>query len=1384
MSDEIEVNDPLDKDKTRDLSGQPSYIGFEYQILATVWVALESITTGKAEAIIVEPPESLEDVEVNLNVPKDEADSGVQIGQVEIQMKFRSSPVWQARDLDALLAPTMKKGMSGPQPRIRPLEFLKTQTSRQYLLLTNAQIQPSLNSFAVSSIGQQSNATRIPYVKEEQPELAQRIGVLYGKTEEILQLSIETILLRKCHVPGDQLLSCINGLKEDVRERLKGKLAGRFTKVEIFNRIRMFGGKFVQPSEPVYPNNYGKMVRRLQTKSVLILIGPPGTGKTTLAESIVAKLEQQDPPCKRIFVSGASGIPLVRQLLKEPDNHVFYFEDPWGTHTPTPDASAFTSELPKLMADAHAGKVFIVTSRIGVFKLSVGSGISEFEPFTAELTEKNYGNEEYTEIYNRQINEWPIDYQKPARYWQDEALKHILTPLAVHTFCSALRQKLEKGEAITGTNIKEMADTGNVNNVSRVLNDMLVAQGNNGISAAVAIWAKLAVSGRKVNAQDAREFRVHLKKGGFQTPPDIERLFNQLADAGWLQPRETGYDAHPCVYEALAQLEINFPGLFQDTIDALFHAWVLVESMNNVLLCVKESKGHQNIVPDDLAESFDAYLISVARSAKDSKFIYAYNDIEKLSKTDHPVSVLTRVFDCWEEEEPAARGRYSYNRRKWAKPNLAANVVKDIRDHAEWFAKQFVTDYLPHEAHYSFHGYYYEPDDLLLFLGQFGWPIKEWFKMSFEIMVKQLDDSTAFMAECLCKLDNSSIDTVFNSCLKEYQDVLDCPSNFDQEQYHKEEQGEIDASPCGCYEDDGEYLSRAQSFLTTAMRIKRARDGYVWIQTHIFAQHLLDSWADILEDINPVAEEYNAFVITCEQCGDINAGLTVMRKHPDPRFSDWIINRLLECNVSISGRLIDVLKKYSLQPDFLRLLKDKIIALNLLSRIQVGWYIVQEDEEFFDVLSAVLPYDERRILFSCYDVSLSNKKQKGIQAKSEDLPKIKELVEGCSDIPSIYLLEVTKYLGVDITDKLDRFLRSGDREARECAWRLCEDRSEMLTHGTVDPEYRCRVAVLSNLAQSATFDERQQLINLSNDPSAYVREAIARCIGINQWSEGISALLVLIRDHRECGDQQHENDYWIYSVARAACNSLNMFQTLSGETLDAIRNFLIDCTTASVDSDVHGRLFRILSKYPSEETMRFCSLYIKELWLKSQWRKYNGRDLLVQCLHTIIQILVINPDLHKYLDFSNIEGLSARNNDESELVGSALVLLGLTAISETSKIDKLAKADLLSAVRAHILLSLSESLQKNRPQVVMQHIPPRDPFITLLDWATTKNRQTPYDEFSAANPSVSEWLKSLKKTEGMVAYERWAIKHLIDPSGTLPEFSSVDLPHPYGFKES
>jgi len=1071
-------------------------------------------------------------------------------------------------------------------------------------------------------------------------------------------------------------------------------------------------------------------------------------------------------------------------MLKEPDNHVFYFIDPWGRYTTHSEAATFTSELPKLLAKAQPGKVFIVTSPQGVFSDAVGDNTSAFDPFVEHLAGDDYDQDAYRALYERDIENWPPAFRKVGRRWQDEALKHIMTPLAVGTFCNALLKRLSAKDRIDANTVKQMADNSNVEHTSRVIRDTFKNSDQSDIMSVVAIWAHLAVSQLKITAEDAKSLRNLLRTGGLATPPDVERIFNQLVDAGWLKPCASESIAHATVLQALAQFEELTPGWFDDTIDALFRGWLIAGKQNSILACVKAAKGRFRIVPAGIQASIDEHLIDIAKQAEAHNFVFALNEIVQYSSTQHPIAVLARLLTKVEPSPPRKGWFIEMNPPKWMKPSLAASEIDQLKMDSAWFVEKFVTEYLLHETR-SFHCTVYDPQELIDFLNQFGWPIRGWFNTAFENSLRWSEGSAGFLTDCLCLIDVPSLDRTFDICLhsyqEAYQDAYDNPRTFDNEECRKEKQGEIDAFRCDYYEPDDSAISIAQLALATALRNRIKRDGYTWISSHLAAKYLLKPWSDLLRGKEEL-DELSDFISCCVQNGAIDDIYDVLRYGTDSTLVPIVVELILK-QTDLSYGANNVAETYANLPQFLTTIETEAKKVPIEQRTLVGLRLMSSHIGTIDViLSHLLPDVEQRIVRACYSA-----KVKGDQDTPEGQTARALLIYLVCKWPvdtAVYALEVLKRMGTDISQWIERFTSSKDSETRARAWRLCADKARLLSQGLVYEDCSCRVASLENLADHATHEEQLHLMTLVTDKSAYVRKALAECIGSKQWADGVPPLISLLRDCREFGTQEHDGDFRIFDVARSACNALNKFPQLPETVLLSVRSFLGECTASSVDTTVHGLLFRLLAKYPSEESMRFCSRYISETWLKSKWSENNGRDLPVQCLHSIIEMLLSTPALAAHLDVTDIAQIAAWDADNDNLVGAALTVMGVTAEHHEQNIAPLAKKDSFTPDRARLLLAVSEFLQKTRPVQITQHLASDEPFMKLLDWATTMNRQPPYAEFCTANPSVATWADTLKdKKKGVPAYERWSIGRLIDPNSTPTTSLTYVLPHPFSFRE-
>jgi len=123
-----------------------AYNGYEYQIYATVWLALDLVLSRRwCEALVVEPA-SQEDVAAELRVPAETAIAKVECRAVQvsptivdIQIKHRSQML-SAREFTAIVAGRSAKQGRGVPQRERPVSYLERDEARRFVLLTDGQI--------------------------------------------------------------------------------------------------------------------------------------------------------------------------------------------------------------------------------------------------------------------------------------------------------------------------------------------------------------------------------------------------------------------------------------------------------------------------------------------------------------------------------------------------------------------------------------------------------------------------------------------------------------------------------------------------------------------------------------------------------------------------------------------------------------------------------------------------------------------------------------------------------------------------------------------------------------------------------------------------------------------------------------------------------------------------------------------------------------------------------------------------------------------------------------------------------------------------------------------------------------------------------------------
>ena len=483
MPPEIESNDS---------DGVASYQGYEYQILATVWLALELLFGREGcEAVLVEPATG-EDVAANLRVPPERAVSFVSFvaGQcnLQVQIKLRRTDQWtEARFAEVVRGPNRADGMTERRGRKRPITLLLESETARFVLLTNAQVNKDLCPFLIERLGDVSEATAIPgeTIPGETAATAQRIGILQQQHPTVLSAEIAR-LLQRASVPSADREKCAVKLTDMVRDRLLRKIDPSLTKQELQAVLRAYDG--LPAEEPgeffVPPANYPRMLQRLEEQHRLLIVGPPGVGKTLAAGQLVLHHRQMDDAFK--VVSSEGGPSEIAKRLDQPDRFLFFLEDPWGQFKLSSDSDRWTTELPKLLKRAGPDKRFLITSRAAI-RITAFGGNVPFEISSAEerLLESDYDAKKRLEILDLAITgarSWQRDFTIQHR---EEILRHLLAPYSLTLFASRLKQIQDASSA----DLRKLINDCNIEVISSTIASEIQSLGTEAVADAVAIWA-------------------------------------------------------------------------------------------------------------------------------------------------------------------------------------------------------------------------------------------------------------------------------------------------------------------------------------------------------------------------------------------------------------------------------------------------------------------------------------------------------------------------------------------------------------------------------------------------------------------------------------------------------------------------------------------------------------------------------------------------------------------------------------------------------------------------------------------------------------------------------------------------------------------------------
>ena len=235
--------------------GNSGFTGYEYQIDVTVWLAIDLLLGQAVTDEIVVEPASHEDIEAAVSDPaRARLDLGLrdEARRLVIQVKRRTGAPWSRSDFELVVHGSKK--MRKKAGRIWPVDLLVSETQALFVLVTNEALSGTLREFEIGGVFERGRGTKLPgrsgrHLEEGvAAEIASRMGILAGVTEEVLEGRICRLLHGCGHVPAVQNAPCVEALRREVRRRMRGEFEGTWCRDELIEVLRRFGGA-VSPSQ-------------------------------------------------------------------------------------------------------------------------------------------------------------------------------------------------------------------------------------------------------------------------------------------------------------------------------------------------------------------------------------------------------------------------------------------------------------------------------------------------------------------------------------------------------------------------------------------------------------------------------------------------------------------------------------------------------------------------------------------------------------------------------------------------------------------------------------------------------------------------------------------------------------------------------------------------------------------------------------------------------------------------------------------------------------------------------------------------------------------------------------------------------------------------------
>lgn len=1348
-----------DENDTLENEGLPAYIGYEYQIFVTVWVALELIFNRGLPHIEIEPA-SQEDIEAKLRVNPDEASAVLRVETLSIQVKFRGSE-WKPAAFRELLhgKPKTKRGKQGPAPRQRAWDLLGADPLRRYLLITNAQLAPKLQSLRVEEpFSQPSN----PVLPEEctegdgGQELAKRIAVLAEQPLELVAFKAKEFLTHRLHVPSTKAEECLRRLIESVRNRLLGIGSKRWTRGEILAEAQRFGGSlYPSPALDTFvpPKNLKQIEQQLASKHVVVLIGQAGAGKTLTAQFLEYKLSTPERPEQErqtpFMVCRAKMPQDVRRELASPGAVLFVIEDPWGKSKLSGDADQWVSELGSFLRQAGEQKKFIITSRQSI--LEDAEGMEDVEDFCVRIDYEHYDERARRRILTNMLRDAQPWQRQLALESAAKIVKQLKAPISLQRFA----EQLKKAKSSEDVVLSRLIQASGVDVLADLVEREIGLLTWEAVPAAAVLWSLLCET--PTFSRAAMEQRGSLARR--VAPPfaphlEVSRLALWMAGERWLDSDDATYRAHPTTIQGLEQLiKGKRADMARGVLEPLLSGLVAAGQFADALGIAENLRDRQDWIPADVRSAIASSLRERLLADDEERFRDTFFKAVRWLNGRDPVSLMVQALAA--ESKPVKKTFFAT--RKWHRPKWTTAERESVLASEE--ARRIV------ERHIR----YVVPYHSEIFVGVLDrprwlselWELSTVYADAVVVAVEEQANGVRELALGAMLTDRASFDSLADKLLRGLDEV--------EREYeaHRQEVERGMAPPGARAQDADEYFSdRAypySSALEELVAERRRVEGYEWLVKHPWHARLLGSWGAALqqEEEGLTKEEMLAFFAACQPEELSRVARTIRGKQWSliaPELvaalgkvkQDELDEYLGAVARVVSLEQLKVLLEANPPP-----LSDVQRAAIVLSSRSVHGSPKEQALALQKMLASTLVPD-REVLLDCCERAERGEDMGASQPpplRPEDLRTLREWAAEPAFMPGRGALVMLAAVGEPVLDLVRPALSHPDERARLAAVRALAlhpegEARQLLRRALEDSSFACREQALLALASSATPEERRELLRLARkEPSDMVRLAYVEAIRQHHWLEGVEVLCEFLQDETDWSDDPY-GDEVEHRIAREAARVLT---TLSGELPQDVISQLLEFVRGGVASNsdpfVHELVFKLLEALAVAE-LPSALIHVAGS-PKSPQRQSAQRAIRINALLVLHGLVQKQPSERLDLIQPLVEVAKHRN---PWLSGLAVIMLGLLAPHSWEASEPIfAESEEQREAKAFLMLCAVSTRGLNfQGSAAAKALPVAHPASRIVEWlsAPLPKSADEWRERLDAHPETRDWLWVLQGGEG------------------------------------